>query len=494
MRPTDTVKGAFALPFKGIAWGAKVLVNGRLLRKTSGAQFATRKSLKTWLSPRNRGLLLDGQRLRLSEAESFQNVCLIAGIGAGKTRSYVVPNILDKLRSNVSFVVNDPKGEVLAATGGALQKAGFQLLVLNPEDPAHSHRFNPLLEAVNEVELEQMADLLIRAGNPHDKDPFWNNGAIRMTSVFLKALKNAAAHEQRPLLTLANLALLFKSFGANGRALEPFMLNACIDPKNPSDPRLWQDWIGCLTGNPDGVSSFALNGVTALRGVSNPNVAWMTAQSDFSLRDLRRKKTAVFIVTPAHHADYYAFLISIITRAVLNALMHHLPGREDLPVYVLLDEFATMTIPGFVATANTIRSYKVSLSIVLQSIAQLNARYGADMAHAVQGGFKTLMTYPGSDLETTLHFERLIGKVRERERTSFAADAKTNYREYNLISSGEVRTLGKNQALVVSLNRNPALLSTRPFHDSWRFSWLANQPLDLPARGVNLNETSTIRI
>lgn len=494
MRPTDTVKEGFKLPFKGLAWGAKLIINGRLLKKHSGAAFAKPAELKAWLNASNAGLLIDGDRLRLSETDSVQNVCVIAGIGAGKTSRYVIPNVLDRAARDCSIVVNDPKGEVLAATGHALKSNGFDIIVLDPERPERSHRFNPLLEARDDVELEQMAEVIIRAGNPHDKDPFWNNGAVRMAGVLLRSMRNAARHQKRNLLTLANLALLFKAFGQNGRALEPFMLEATVNPDNPRDPRLWQDWVGCLTGNPDGVSSFALNGVNATRAMSNPNLAWMTAKSDFKVENLRSRKTALFIVTPAQQADYYAFLVSLVTRAVLNGLMKP-PSLKGLrPVYMLLDEFATMTIPGFVATANTIRAYNVSLSIVLQSIAQLNARYGADMAHAIAGGFKTLMTYPGSDLETTLHFERLIGKVRERERTSLSPDATTHYREYNLISSGEVRTLPKNKALVVSLNRNPALITTSPYFANWRFKRKANRPFELPARAVALNELDHVRL
>lgn len=494
MRPTDTVKEGFKLPFKGLAWGAKLVINGRLLKKHSGATFASRREFAAWLSRSNSGLLLDGDRLRLSETDSFQNVCVIAGIGAGKTTRYVIPNVLDRAAYDCSLVINDPKGEVLAATGQALKAAGFNIIVLDPERPERSHRFNPLLEARDDVELEQMAEVIIRAGNPHDKDPFWNNGAIRMTGVLLRALKNAARHEQRNLLTLSNLALLFKAFGQNGRAIEPFMLNACINPDNPRDPRLWQDWMGCLTGNPDGVSSFALNGVNATRAMSNPNIAWMTAKSEFSVEDLRSRKTALFIVTPAQQADYYAFLVSLITRAVMNGLMKPRSLKGLRPVYMLLDEFATMTVPGFVATANTIRAYSVSLSIVLQSIAQLNARYGPDMAHAIAGGFKTLMTYPGSDLETTQHFERLIGKVRERERTSLSPDATTHYREYSLISSGEVRTLPKNKALIVSLNRNPALITTWPYFANWRFKRRADRAFDIPPRTAALNEIEMVRL
>jgi len=494
MTPTDTVKKAFALPFKGLAMGADMLVRGRLLKRHTGAQYASKSETRGFLSAANGGLLIDGRSLRLSDTESFQNVCVIAGIGAGKTRNYIIPNVLDKADRNASMVINDPKGEVFAATAGALSAAGYKIIVLNPEDPARSHRFNPLIEAQSEIEIEQMAELIIRAGNPHDKDPFWNNGAIRMAAVFLKALAYTARATGRDVFTLANLAVLFKHFGANGRALEPFMLNACINPSNPSDPRLWDDWMGCLTGNTDGIASFALNGVTATRAMSNPNITWMTARSDFALAHMREKRTALFLITPAQHADYYSFLTSVVMRALLNGAMRHMPGPKELPVYFFLDEFATMTIPGFVATANTIRAYKVSLSIALQSIAQLNARYGADQAHAIAGGFKTFMTYPGSDLETTQLFERLIGKVRERERPSLSPTATTQYREFNLINQNEVRTLKAGHALVVSLNRNPVILRVHPVQDSWRFRRLMARRYAIPRRTPDLNEIERIRL
>jgi TraM recognition site of TraD and TraG len=69
--------------------------------------------------------------------------------------------------------------------------------------------------------------------------------------------------------------------------------------------------------------------------------------------------------------------------------MRQMPGRGDLPLYVLFDEFSHSTIPSFAAIANTIRAYKVSLSVVLQSVAELSARYGRDMSHAIQGGSRS---------------------------------------------------------------------------------------------------------
>lgn len=92
----------------------KFLLDSQSLKSKSGAKFANRWDYRSYLSSKHKGLLLDGQSLRLSERESFQNVCVIARVGAGKTSQYIIPNVLDKANHNCSMVINDPKGEVMS--------------------------------------------------------------------------------------------------------------------------------------------------------------------------------------------------------------------------------------------------------------------------------------------------------------------------------------------------------------------------------------------
>lgn len=496
MRPSNTVKSALALPFKGLAWGARLAINGRLLTQHSGARLSSARDMRRWLNAGNAGLLIDGQSLRLSEAESFQNVCLIARVGAGKTSRYIIPNVLDKVASRCSIVVNDPKGEVFESTSGAMQKAGFKIIVVDPENPQQSRRFNPLTEIRDDVELEQVAEILVRCGNPDDKDAFWNKGAMRFVALFLKCLKNVALSQDPRLLTLANLNYLLQNFGALGKPLDAFMAHATIDPNNPQDRRLWHEWKGLLTGNPEGVQSFVLNALTALRALSNRRIAWITARSDFRLEDLRSERTIIYFKTPPQHADYYAFLTSVFFRSVFNAAMRQVPGKSELPIYVLYDEFGHSTLPGFVATANTIRAYKVSLTIVLQSIAQLSARYGRDVSQAIHGGFNAAMTYAGSDPETCQFFESLCGKVRERQREDLlSTNPQDTYREFNLLNANEIRTLKLGETIAVLANRDPIKLSTQAYFESRKFKRMAAiEKARLPTRPVDLTIMPVVRL
>jgi type IV secretion system protein VirD4 len=479
----NQAKNIFTLPFRIIRFVLVFLFKGKVLRKTEGAKFSNSREYSQYLNSRNKGILLDGQDLCLTEKESYQNVCVIARVGAGKTTRYVVPNVLNRAKQNCSIVVNDPKGEVYELTSGILKDRGYNIIVIDPENIDRSSSFNPFMEAKDEIELEQIAEILVKSGNTDKSDSFWNNGAIRFVSVFMKCLKNAGS-EDPAYFTLANLYYLFQNFGNDGSKLDDWMARYSINPDDNEDSRLWDEWKGVLTGNEEGVQSFVLNAITALKALSNQNIALLTSKSDFSLDRIRDEKTIIYFITPPQHAEYYSFLTSIFFRSVFNSCMRKMPTRKTLPVYVLYDEFGHSTIPNFVSTANTIRGYKVSLSIILQSIAQLNARYGRDYAYSIQGGFNTYLAYSGSDPESSLFFERIIGKQRITQLPNNMQHFVESYREQNLMNSNEVRTMDSNQVLIVTTNKNPILIESLPFFEVRKYK-------KMTLRGVH-KVTSTV--
>ncbi len=470
---------------KNAAYG---LIFGKFLKREGGARLLTNSETGNLLSPRNTGLLIDGQEGRLSERESFQNVAVVARVGAGKTSRYIIPAVLDRAKRNCSIVVNDPKGEVFAETSGYLQSRGFKVIAINPEDLGGSSRFNPLLEAKTDIEIEQVAEILIKAGAGNSKDEFWNHGATRMVSVLLKLLQRAG-YDDPSYYTLGNLYHLLQNFGQDGSPLDDFVIKWAYDPTSPDDASLWEEWKGAVTGNPNAVQSFALTALTALKAFTNKNLIELTASSSFSLEAIRHEKTAIFFITPPHLAEYYGFWTSVFFRSVFNAAMRKMPDRSTLPLYILYDEFGHSTIPSFVSVANTIRGYKVSLSIVLQSLSQLSARYGRDYAQSIQGGFTTYLCYSGSDQETARFFEAIAGKVIEVRRDKIE-DVTQQRHEYNLLPADAVRRLGDQQALLVSANKNPAIIETKGYFQSRK---LARIPKRYGAAHLG-NQASAVKI
>lgn len=448
---------------------AYALVFGKFLKRQSGARLQTSKELGSFVNRKNTGLLIDGDEGRLSETESFQNVCVIARVGAGKTSRYIIPNVLDKATRKCSIVVNDPKGEVFAETSGFMQSKGFNVIAINAEDLSNSASFNPLLEARTDIEIEQIAEILIKAGSGSSpKDQFWDNGAMRLVAVLLKLLQRAGT-DNPAHYTLGNLYHLLQNFGTDGTPLDEFVIRWAYNPSDPDDATLWEEWKGATTGNSNAVQSFALTALTALKAFTNRDLVQLTSTSSIDLESIRRKRTVIYFITPPHLAEYYGFWTSVFFRSVFNAAMRRMPDRGTLPLYVLYDEFGHSTIPSFVSVANTIRGYKVSLSIVLQSLAQLSARYGSDYSRSIQGGFMTYLAYAGSDQDTARFFEAVAGRVVDVRRDKIE-DVTQQRHEYNLLNADEVRRIGDTQAILVSANRHPALLETLPYFAHRRYA------------------------
>ena len=457
-----------------IAFSAGVfLVKGKILDSKEGSAFLKPNQKSDFLSSRNKGLLLDGEKSRISVKESFQNVCIYARVGIGKTTKYIIPNVLDKAKENASLVVNDPKGEVYRSTAGYMRACGFNVVLFNPQDINLSNLFNPLSEARNEIELEQVAEILIKAGNPGEKDPYWNNGAIRILKVLIKCL----SFGDRRYFNLPNLTHLLQNFGNQGEGLEEWISQNCWDPQFPSDESVYNEWRGALIGSEKTIQTFVGICLTSLKALGNRDIRAFFSKSDYDLRNLRKKKTVIYFVTPPEHGEYYSFIVSLFFRSVFNECMRpeHLEGKS-LPVYILYDEFGNSFINDFVSVATTIRGYGVSLSIVLQSSSQLPMKYGVETSKAIQGGFNTNMCLCAADLVTADYFSQLCGRVVEK-RTKYERDLVPTREEYNLFNSDAVRTMEEDECLIISKNRHPLRLSMTPFYMNRKFKKASIFPL-----------------
>ena len=441
------------------------LVRGKILNKKEGARFLETHETDEFLSSSNQGLLLDGVKKRLSIKDSFQNVCFSARVGTGKTTKYIVPNVLDKANRHVSMVVHDPKGEVHKLTSGYLKANGYRIVIFNPENISESNLFNPLAESKNLIELEQVAETLIWSGNPGEKDAYWNNGATRILSALIKIL----SFGDRKYFNLPNLHHLLQNFGEMGEGLENFVGENCWDPEFPDDRAVLDEWKGALTGNKEAIQSFVGICLTSLKALTNRDLRMFFSRSDYELSRFRREKTVIYFQTPPENQKYYSFVTSLFFRSIFNECMRneHLNGKS-LPVYILYDEFGNSYIPDFVSVANTIRGYGVSLSIILQSISQLSMRYGQKAAESIQGAFNTNICLSSSDPVTANYFSDLSGRVRETQ-VRRMEDTNTDYREYNLLNSNEVRTIAENETLIISKNRNPVKLKVTPYYENRKF-------------------------
>jgi type IV secretory pathway TraG/TraD family ATPase VirD4 len=256
----------------------------------------------------------------------------------------------------------------------------------------------------------------------------------------------------------------------DGKILQKFM-----DSYISRYPDLGYKWASLIGNAGDTSTSIIASTQTALKPLSNPKIARMTANHTIDFKQFRQKKTILYLTFPAHEAQFYTFILNIFYTQFFNECMKSLPTKNDLPIFILYDEFGHGNIPYFDMIATNIRKYKVSLSIVLQSVSQLEAQYGKEKAKTIiEGGIGSKLFYPGSSLQTAEEIQRLLGKV-IRDTYSHSNDTKGttkgafNRQEFNLLNADEIRTLKDNEALFITGNKKPVLLKTKAYFENNRY-------------------------
>lgn len=323
------------------------------------------------LNPHHQGFLLDGASKRISEKVCFESVLTVGGMGRGKSSTFVMPNLFTL--DDCSFVVADSSGEIYQPTSGYLRESGFDVRVFNLIDPLRSESYNPLQNAIGYTQIAQAAKIIVDAqfaGNP--QDAFWNTGAEKILRIFIQCLRN---HGDPDLINLASLKRLIAAFDAHSLPSGPLgRIDRFVMQATQNDSITFNDYRGFTTGNPKTALSFLSTADAALSAIGNPDLARLTATSSIDFRQLRQRKTALFVMVRQQDMGFYRFLLNLFYTDLFGTLLGHIPGSADLSVYLLLDEFGHLKIPGFDVFATTARKYRVRFWIFLQSLAQLESR------------------------------------------------------------------------------------------------------------------------
>ena len=478
----DTLSGLFKV--------GSFVAKQKYLKKDVGARFSTEDEVKQIFSGRNKGVLIDGDSYRLSATDSFEHIAVIAKPGSGKTTAYIIPNILELAKSNCSMVVNDPSKEVFELTTGHLERCGFNIIKLSPDELETSSRFNPFdkLDANDTIEIEQVCASIIMSKYGTDKEQIWNDGAISILEILAKCL----AYSQPQNLNLIKLNSLIQNFGADGKGLDDWVAENSINPVYPKDNSLVESWIGLTSTNEKMLSSYITICKTALKQLNNLQIKELLNSDTVNLNGFRKQKTVIYLNFPEAQQAYYQFIIDVFYSRLFSVLMKRKVSSNDLDVYCFLDEFGNAHINNFNITINNIRKYKVSLSIVLQGISQLDDKYGEQKAKAIKSGIGSSLIYKGGDLDTTLEYAKIIGKRVIVQRNNFM-DVVKQFSEMELLASDQLRTMADNQAMFISKNRHPIIIEYHNFFNNRKFSKLTSLSPTVGKQSVTLDFDTKLR-
>lgn len=406
------------------------------------------------LSTKNKGFVVDGIR-RLTAKNSFIHSATVASTGAGKTTRIILPNVLQL--DDCSMVISDPKGEIHDLTKHDLARRGFKVKVIDFSDIQHSARFNPLLRANTEGEIKQIASSFYDMSNAGTKtEGIWRLGAVRLLEVLILSLKN------QPDPRLANMRSLINMINhvENGTdTVERFVMKYA--PTNA------KNLFKAFSSNEVKIKLGQLASATAcLAPFDTEDIRTLTATDSINFDDFRKEKTALFLKLPVGVSRRYAPVLNLFYTQFWQYLLNTSVAPSDLPMYFLLDEFANIPkIPSFTSTLTLIRSKRVSINIIVQSISQLDVIYGQSETETILSNTASLMVYGGLREKRSLDYiTQMIGNTTKEIHTPGAFGISFHSRP--LLTNDELRRLPSSRGLFLFSNKNAQKIRPTPIYQN----------------------------
>lgn len=429
------------------------------------AKFMSRSERSKLLSPSNDGVVIEGDN-KLPLNTSFQHIQLTATTGSGKTTRYLMPNLLQLEKQNnpdklPSIVLTDPTTEVWASCSGWLQSIGYDVRILDFSNPTRSLSWNPFARISGHSDIEKVSDVLITSAYPESNanTSFWNESAKNVISALIKCLYSPTISSQ--YLNLHNLRNLLNHFG-DGSNLHEFFSKV-------ADPMTFSEIMGILSQDIKTLQGSVATARSALRLLSNPDVAKVTATDTLHFEDLRKKPVALFLFVPEDQMELYRGILSLFYSQLFSFLME-MPeqGKPYKNVFVFLEEFSSLYIPNMPTYVSTLRKRNVSLSVILQSESQVEARYGKQNANTILSNLNTKIYFGGLDIETCKKLEETLG----RQTVQYRKEKSGMFSGFNddvihemgkpLMSASEIRMMTK--PLLLSGNLPPTILDNMKAH------------------------------
>ncbi len=395
------------------------------------------------------------------------NTLVCGGSGAGKTRFYCKPNLM---QANTSFVILDPKGEIVRDVGKLLEKKGYEIKVLDLISMEKSHCYNPFVYLQNDNDIQRLVTNLFKSTTPkgsQSNDPFWDTAA----SMLLLALVFYLHYEAPP--DEQNFAMVMKMLRAGAIEDEddnrPSPLDCLFDELADDNPEhiAIKYYRSYHSGSAKTLKSIQITLAARLEKFNLESLAALTSTDELDLGSLGEKKTALFALIPDNDTSFN-FLVSILYTQLFQQLFYsadHIHGGSlPIPVHFLMDEFANVSLPDdFDKILSVMRSRSVSVSIILQNLAQLKALFEKQW-ESIVGNCDEFLYLGGNEQSTHKYVSELLGKATIDTNTYGKSEGRsgsysTNYQisGRELLTPDEVRMLDNQYAILFIRGERPVL-------------------------------------
>ena len=395
------------------------------------------------------------------------NTLVCGGSGAGKTRFYCKPNLM---QANTSFVVLDPKGEIVRDVGKLLEAKGYEIKVLDLISMEKSHCYNPFVYLRNDNDIQRLVTNLFKSTTPkgsQSNDPFWDTAASMLLLALVFYLHYEAPEDEQ------NFAMVMEMLRAGAIEDEeeprPSPLDNLfseLEYENPEHIAL-KYYHSYHSGSAKTLKSIQITLAARLEKFNLESLAALTTADELELETLGEKKTALFALIPDNDTSFN-FLVSILYTQLFQQLFYsadHIHGGSlPIPVHFLMDEFANVSLPDdFDKILSVMRSRSVSVSIILQNLAQLKALFEKQW-ESIVGNCDEFLYLGGNEQSTHKYVSELLGKATIDTNTYGKSSGRsgnysTNYQisGRELLTPDEVRLLDNQYAILFIRGERPVL-------------------------------------
>ena len=415
-------------------------------------------------------ILTQNMRLGLNAKKHRRNlnVLVVGGSGAGKTRFYAKPNLM---QCNTSFIVADPKGEMLRSIAPLLIEKGYDIKVFNLIEPENSDGYNPFVYIHKDEDVIRLISNLIQNTTPKNaqqNDPFWEKSEIALDSALMLYLLHEAPPEEQTfemLMFLIENAATVEDDEDGYQSPVDILFNG-LEEEKPEHIAVKQYKIFKQASGKT-AKSILISAAVRLAAFNLPEIAKMTSYDNLDIGSLGERKRAIFCVIPDNDNSFNYLVGMLYTQAFqalyFNADSNH-GGELPVPVHIVMDEFANVALPdNFERILATMRSRRISVSIIIQNMAQLKALF-KDSWENITGNCDTLLYLGGNEQSTHEYISKMLGKETIDTRTRGITkgqhgSSNTNYQNAGreLLTLDEVRLLDNSNALIFIRGERPLI-------------------------------------
>lgn len=440
----------------GEEYGSAKWGNARELNK----RYADRDGKNVILTKRV-SIGLDGYKHRRN-----LNILVVGGSGSGKTRFFCKPGIMSV---NCSYLIVDPKGEMLRSTGHLLKDEGYDIKVFDLIHPRQSDGYNPFTYIRDDPDVLKLMDNLVKNTTPPkgaSNDPFWEKAEIALDSaLMLYLLYEAPAEEQNfeMLMFMLECARVMEEDEQYQSPLD--LLFQTLEERDPShiavrEYKVYKQAAGKTA------KSILVTASVRLAAFIFPQYAAMMQTDEMDFASMGERKRAIFCVIPVNDGSMNYLVSMLLTQCFQQLYLRadeRYNGRLPMPVRVIQDEWANVAQPdSYPKVLATCRSYNIGINIIVQNIQSIKALY-KDEWEGIIGNCDTLLFLGGGNEPTSLEFvSKLLGKETVHTRTRGQTKGRSGSSSMNFQQTGrdlmtpdEIRMLPTNDALLFIRGEKP---------------------------------------